>query len=208
VVADSAFAFACNGYNQLTVAQNCSIIYISPGRIGDRLDVLGLGRTITVEIANLRRIEWLDLSLNFVMVLSPGALAGAPATHIATISGTPAAAEDLMVEVTDRFPNVSAVSVGDAVRQAGALIEGVAGAVRITAIAVLAAGALVAAAALGLALPAGAPGDDVDGAADGTCTIQKTRWPANHFHPVVDPAVHRACRDRVLHMDAVEQLRK
>lgn len=117
-------------------------------KIGDRLDVLVLGRTITVEIANLRRIEWLDLSLNFVMVLSPGALAGAPATHIATVSGDPAAAEGLMVEVTDRFPNVSAVSVGDAVRQAGALIEGVAGAVRITAIAVLAAGALVLAAAV------------------------------------------------------------
>lgn len=37
MLADSAFAFACNGYNQLTVAQNCSITYISPGRIGDRL---------------------------------------------------------------------------------------------------------------------------------------------------------------------------
>ncbi len=36
-LADSAFAFACNGYNQLTVAQNCSITYISPGKIGDRL---------------------------------------------------------------------------------------------------------------------------------------------------------------------------
>jgi acyl-CoA thioesterase len=37
MLADSAFAFACNGYNQLTVAQNCTITYISPGRIGDRL---------------------------------------------------------------------------------------------------------------------------------------------------------------------------
>ncbi|WP_205687802.1 hydroxyphenylacetyl-CoA thioesterase PaaI [Ciceribacter ferrooxidans] len=36
-LADSAFAFACNGYNQVTVAQNCTITYISPGRIGDRL---------------------------------------------------------------------------------------------------------------------------------------------------------------------------
>ncbi|NML74798.1 hydroxyphenylacetyl-CoA thioesterase PaaI [Rhizobium sp. S-51] len=36
-LADSAFAFACNGYNQLTVAQGCSITYVNPGRIGDRL---------------------------------------------------------------------------------------------------------------------------------------------------------------------------
>lgn len=34
---DSAFAFACNSYNQRTVAQHCSISYLLPGRIGDRL---------------------------------------------------------------------------------------------------------------------------------------------------------------------------
>ncbi len=36
-LADSAFAFACNSYNQVTVAQHCSITYLIPGRIGDRL---------------------------------------------------------------------------------------------------------------------------------------------------------------------------
>lgn len=36
-LADSAFAFACNSYNQMTVAQHCSITYLIPGRIGDRL---------------------------------------------------------------------------------------------------------------------------------------------------------------------------
>ncbi len=36
-LADSAFAFACNSYNQLVVAQHCSITYLVPCRIGDRL---------------------------------------------------------------------------------------------------------------------------------------------------------------------------
>jgi acyl-CoA thioesterase len=36
-LADSAFAFACNTYNQVTVAQHCSITYLVPGRVGDRL---------------------------------------------------------------------------------------------------------------------------------------------------------------------------
>ncbi|MDM7255726.1 MAG: hydroxyphenylacetyl-CoA thioesterase PaaI [Paracoccus sp. (in: a-proteobacteria)] len=36
-LADSAFAFACNTYNQITVAQHCSVSYLIPGRIGDRL---------------------------------------------------------------------------------------------------------------------------------------------------------------------------
>ncbi|MFV0245091.1 MAG: hydroxyphenylacetyl-CoA thioesterase PaaI [Qingshengfaniella sp.] len=36
-LADSAFAFACNTYNQMTVAQHCSITYVAPGTLGDRL---------------------------------------------------------------------------------------------------------------------------------------------------------------------------
>lgn len=36
-LADSAFAFACNGYNQRTVGQHASITYLAPARLGDRL---------------------------------------------------------------------------------------------------------------------------------------------------------------------------
>ena len=36
-LADSAFAFACNSYNEMVVAQHCSITYINSVRIGDRL---------------------------------------------------------------------------------------------------------------------------------------------------------------------------
>ncbi|MEO3476566.1 hydroxyphenylacetyl-CoA thioesterase PaaI [Phaeobacter sp. CAU 1743] len=37
MLADSAFAFACNSRNQVTVAQSNSITYTAPGRLGDRL---------------------------------------------------------------------------------------------------------------------------------------------------------------------------
>jgi acyl-CoA thioesterase len=36
-LADSAFAFACNSYNLRTVAQHCTVTFISPARLGDRL---------------------------------------------------------------------------------------------------------------------------------------------------------------------------
>ena len=36
-LADSAFAFACNTYGQVTVAQHCSVTYIRPSAVGDRL---------------------------------------------------------------------------------------------------------------------------------------------------------------------------
>lgn len=37
MLADSAFAFACNSRNQATVAQHNLISFLSPGRLGDRL---------------------------------------------------------------------------------------------------------------------------------------------------------------------------
>ncbi len=36
-LADSAFAFACNSYNTLVVAQHNSITYLSPAKLGERL---------------------------------------------------------------------------------------------------------------------------------------------------------------------------
>ena len=36
-LADSAFAFACNSYNELTVASGFSIDLLAPGRLGDLL---------------------------------------------------------------------------------------------------------------------------------------------------------------------------
>jgi acyl-CoA thioesterase len=37
LLADSAFAFACNSHNQRAVAAQCDISFIKPGKLGDRL---------------------------------------------------------------------------------------------------------------------------------------------------------------------------
>lgn len=44
-LADSAFAFACNGYNQFTVAQRCSIDFLAPVFEGDLLTAYAEERT-------------------------------------------------------------------------------------------------------------------------------------------------------------------
>lgn len=36
-LADSAFGFACNTYNQRTVSQHCSVTFLNPAQLGDRL---------------------------------------------------------------------------------------------------------------------------------------------------------------------------
>jgi acyl-CoA thioesterase len=37
LLADSTFAFACNSHNERAVAAQCSISFIRPGKLGDRL---------------------------------------------------------------------------------------------------------------------------------------------------------------------------
>lgn len=60
-LADSAFAFACNSYNQRTVAQHCSVTFIAPALRDDRLtaaasEVSRIGRNgiYDVRITNQR----------------------------------------------------------------------------------------------------------------------------------------------------------
>jgi acyl-CoA thioesterase len=37
LLADTAFAFACNSYGRETVAAGCEIVFVSPARLGDEL---------------------------------------------------------------------------------------------------------------------------------------------------------------------------
>ncbi|MRW87297.1 hydroxyphenylacetyl-CoA thioesterase PaaI [Pseudoduganella sp. FT26W] len=45
-LADSAFAFACNSHNQITVGAGCTIDYLSPGREGDLLSATAVEQTL------------------------------------------------------------------------------------------------------------------------------------------------------------------
>src|SRR6185437_8213128 len=80
-------------------------------KVGDTLTVNLLGREITATIANLRRIDWTRLGINFAIVFAPGTLEAAPQTHLAALYGTPAAAETAVRQLGDKFPNLSAIPV-------------------------------------------------------------------------------------------------
>ena len=124
-------------------------------KIGDPVTVNVLGRNITANIANMRKVDWQSLGINFVMVFSPHTFSGAPLTHLATLTyangGTPAQEGAVLRAVADNFPTVTTVRVKDALEAVGALVKnlvlGIRGASAIT----LLAAALV----LGGALAAG-----------------------------------------------------
>ncbi|MGE8127244.1 ABC transporter permease [Methylobacterium sp. NPDC080182] len=95
-------------------------------KLGDTVTVNVLGRDLTATIFNLRRVEWRNLGINFVMVFSPGTFRGAPHSDLATLTlpgGTDASAENrILRDVAKTFPSVSAVRVKDALDAIGDLV--------------------------------------------------------------------------------------
>jgi putative ABC transport system permease protein len=120
-------------------------------KVGDTLTVNLLGRDVTARIGNLRQIEWSRLGINFAIVFAPGALEAAPQTHLAALYAAPPDAERLVRQVTDRFPNVSAIPVREALATLARVVGTIGQAIRAVALVTLASGVLV----LGGAVAAG-----------------------------------------------------
>jgi len=119
--------------------------------VGDTLTVNLLGREITATIANLRSIDWEQLGINFALVFAPGTLENAPQTRLAAVY-LPQAEEDALAQaVTERFPNISAIHVREALAAVDRIIGMIGNAIRLTALVTVAAGVLV----LGGAVAAG-----------------------------------------------------
>ncbi len=124
-------------------------------KVGDPIMVNVLGRNIEATVANLRTVNWENLGLNFVLVFSPSAFAGAPHTDIATLTypggGTLTQETTLLKAVSKAFPAVTTVRVKDAIEAIGDIVRNLVLAVRGASLVALVAAMLV----LGGALAAG-----------------------------------------------------
>ena len=103
-------------------------------KVGDKVSVNVLGRTIEATIANLRTVEWESLGINFVMLFSPNTFRGAPHTILATLSypegGNQKAEIELQRAVANEFPAVTTVRVKEALEAINTLVSDLAVAVR------------------------------------------------------------------------------
>jgi putative ABC transport system permease protein len=116
--------------------------------IGSTLTVNVLGRDIDLRVASLREIQWRGLGINYVMVASPGLLAAAPHTHIATVRSAEAVEPVVLRALTDAFPNISGIRVRDALEAVAGLLTRVGVALQATSSVTLLAGMLVLAGAV------------------------------------------------------------
>ena len=118
-------------------------------KIGDMVRLNVLGREFNAKVANLRRIDWTSFAINFVMILAPGVLDGAPQAHIATArADNPAIEIALERAVAKQFTNVSAIRVREVLVRLQELVGHLAMAVRVIGMVVIFTGVLVLAGAL------------------------------------------------------------
>ena len=85
-------------------------------KLGDSVTVNVLGRPVTATVANLRKVDWQNLGINFVMVFSPNAFRGAPYMELATAgfpTDDPARDGALARDIAAAYPAVTTVRVRD-----------------------------------------------------------------------------------------------
>ena len=115
---------------------------------GDTLGVNVLGRELEAVVANWRSVDWSSLQLNFALVFHPSALAGAPASWLASVHSDGADEGHLFREITTAFPNVTVIGTRDVLAQAARTINRIGLAFRAVAGVALLAGFLVLAGAV------------------------------------------------------------
>lgn len=95
-------------------------------KLGDTLTVNILGRDIEAELTSLRKVDFSNAGIGFVMMLNPAALAGAPHTHIATVYANEAAEAAILRDLARAYPNITAIRVRDAIDRVSEALSSIA----------------------------------------------------------------------------------
>lgn len=116
--------------------------------IGQTLELDIQGTPLVAEVGSIRKVEWGNFSTNFYMILSPGALDGAPLTYVATVLVRPRDEVPLQQAVVAEFPNVTAINIGDVLDSFARILDRLSLAIRAVALFCVLTGGLVMGAAL------------------------------------------------------------
>ena len=112
-------------------------------KLGDTLTINILGRDITAEISSFRVVDFSTAGIGFIMSMNPGALAGAPHTFISTVYADAEAEPQILRDVSNTWPNVTAIRVKDAIERVSEVLAGIAAAITYGALATLITGGIV-----------------------------------------------------------------
>jgi len=111
-------------------------------KLGDELTINVGGESFSARITSLRKLRWDSMKVNFFVIAPPRLLAPYAASFISAFRVEPGG-EEAMNELAARFPNLTIVDVGAALRQAQAVIDSLITAVEIVFVFALLGGLLV-----------------------------------------------------------------
>ena len=112
-------------------------------KLGDEITVNILGRDITATLTSFRDVDFSTAGMGFIMSMNPSALEGAPHSYIATVYAEPQAEAAILRDLSNMFPNITAIRVRDAIDRVSELLSGLATATSYGAAATLLTGFLV-----------------------------------------------------------------
>lgn len=111
--------------------------------IGDTITVNILGREISGTIANLRHLDFRTGGIGFVLMFNANALRGAPHTHLLTVHAAPESEAAILRDVSNAYPNVTAIRIREAVDRVVEALSALATATSVAALATLVTGFVV-----------------------------------------------------------------
>ncbi|MDU8928951.1 FtsX-like permease family protein [Alisedimentitalea sp. MJ-SS2] len=111
--------------------------------LGDTLTVNVMGRDIEATITSFREVDFSTAGMGFVMIMDPASVSAAPHTYIATVYAEPDHEARILRELSQRFPNITAIRVKDAIARVTEMLSSLASATAWGASATLLTGFLV-----------------------------------------------------------------
>ncbi len=117
-------------------------------KVGDTITINVQGRDIELKIFNLRDIDFRTGGVNYILIVSPGLIDKAPHSYIATVRAPKARDEAIFAAVSSAFPNVTVVSVREALAKVGEMLAALVRGTEIASLVTILAGILVLAGAI------------------------------------------------------------
>ena len=111
--------------------------------LGDSMTINILGRDITGTITSFREVDFSTAGIGFILSMNPSALEGAPHTFISTVYAEEGAETQILRDIANAYPNVTAIRVRDAIDRVSDVLAGLAAATSYGAAATLLTGFLV-----------------------------------------------------------------
>jgi len=116
-------------------------------KLGDRLTWEVAGQSFTAPIANLRKLDWDSMQVNFFVITTPRLLEGFPTSYVTSFH-LPESQAGFVSRLSQRFPNMTVIDTSAILRQVNAMMDQVIRAVQFVFLFALGAGVVVLYAAL------------------------------------------------------------